>query len=140
MAQISNHRHIVDKHTTVDFGTRELTDYQQPADFEMEPVYSPDAVIASTTFSEELFQLLCVAAKRLTGSKFKAANVSWSSTERGTDYRLDLVVRVDANWDDIEDWEYAIQDEITKWSGKWTDSQWDDYSQHIFHSLVPVYL
>ena len=66
--------------------------------------------------------------------------MSWSSTERGTDYRLDLVVRVDADWDDIEDWEYAIQGEITKWSHKWTDSHWNDYSQRIFHSLVPAYL
>ena len=140
MTQISNHRLLIDKHTIVDFDIGELTDRWQPHSFEVEPVYSPDAIIESTPFSEQIFQLLCIAAKRLAGSKFKSANVSWSSTERGTDYRLDLVVRVDAEWEQIEDWEYAIQDEVTKLSNKWTASQWDDYSQHIFHSLVPFHL
>ena len=140
MTQISTHLGIADKHATIDLGTREPTDYQQPADFGTEPVYSPDAVVALTSFSEDVIQMLYIAAKNLAGPKAKSANVSWSSTERGTDYRLDLVVRVDADWDKIEVWEYAIQDEITKWSEKWTDSQWDDYSQRIFHSLAPVYL
>ena len=140
MTQISTHLSIAEKHATIDLGTRKPTDYQQAAGFGVEPVYSPDAVIALTPFSEEVIQMLYITAKQLAGPKAKSANVSWSSTERGTDYRLDLVVRVDADWDKIEVWEYAIQDEITKRSGRWTDSEWDEYSQRIFHSLVPVHL
>ena len=140
MTQISILRSIVDKHATIGFGMGELTDYQQPFDFRVEPIYSPDAVIALTPFSEEIFQLLCGTANRLAGPRFRSANVSWSNSDEDAEYRLDLVIRVDAGWDDIESWEYAIEDEITRWSEKWTDSQWDDYSWHIFHSLVPLVL
>ena len=140
MIQISTDQHTDDKQDTFDFGMGEQMDYHQPLDFVTEPVYSPEAIVALTSFSEEVIQNLYAAVMRLAGPNAKSANVSWSTTKGSTDCRLDLVVRVDANWDEIEAWEYAIQDKITEWSGKWTELQWDEYSQGIFHSLVPVHL
>jgi hypothetical protein len=125
---------------TLDFGTRRKRSFHQPDSYAQGPAYSPDAVVVLTPFSEAVLQELYFAVKHLAGTKVKSANVSWSSTEEGTDYRFDLVVRVDVGWNDVDAWEYAILDEVTEWSESWTDLQWTDYSQHIFHSLVPAQL
>ena len=130
--------HITDD--TLNFGTRKQGSFHQPDSYAEGPAYSPDAVVTLTPFSEAVIQELYFVVKRLAGPKVKSANVSWSRTEEGTEYRFDLVVRVDVGWDDVDVWEYAILNEVTEWSESWTDLQWADYSQHIFHSLVPVQL
>ena len=140
MPQIGTRLDMHSNDDTLEFGTRKQKSFHQPDSHATDIAYSPDAVVALTTFSEAVIQELYFAVKRLAGPKVKSANISWLSTEEGIDYRLDLVVRVDAGWDDVDAWEYAILDEVTEWSESWTDPQWADYSQHIFHSLVPVQL
>ena len=140
MTQIANSLEMHSNDATFDFGTRRQRSFHQPDSYAASPAYSPDAVVAITPFAEAVIQELYFVVKRLAGPKVKSANVSWSRTEEGTDYRFDLVVRVDVGWDDVDAWEYSILDEVTEWSEIWTDLQWVDYSQHIFHGLVPVQL
>ena len=106
----------------------------------LEPMYSPDAYLTQTSFSEAVIQGICCAIADLAGAKVKVANVSWSKTEDDADDRWDLVIRVEASWDEIDAWEYAILDEVLKWAESWTDIQAIEYSQHIFHSLAPLQL
>ena len=140
MTQIATRSDIHIKNATLDFGTRLERNFHQPATFDSEPAYSPDAIVALTPFASAVIQELYIEARRLAGPVFRSANVSWSNSEDGTDYRLDLVVRVDADWDQIDAWEYAILDKVTEWSESWSESQWGDYSDRIFHSLVPAHL
>ena len=106
----------------------------------LEPMYSPDACLTQTPFTEAVIQGICSVVAGLAGTRVKAANVSWSKTEDNADFRWDLVIRVDTSWDEIDAWEYAILDEVLKWARSWTDLQQIQYSQHIFHSLAPVQL
>jgi hypothetical protein len=108
--------------------------------FRLEPKYSLDAFLTQTPFTEAIIQGICSVVADLAGTRFKAANVSWSTTEDKADYRWDLVIRVDASWDEIDVWEYAILDEVLKWAEFWTASLDVEYSQHIFHSLAPTQL
>ena len=106
----------------------------------LEPTYSPDAYLTQTPFTEAVIQGICSVVVDLAGTKVKIANVSWSNTEDNADYRWDLVIRVNASWEEIDAWEYAILDEVLKWAEFWTELQEVHYSQHIFHSLAPVQL
>jgi hypothetical protein len=111
-----------------------------PSICKLEPMYSPDACLAQTPFTEAVIQGICSVVADLAGTSVKVANVSWSNTEGNADHRWDLVIGVDASWDEIDAWEYAILDEVLKWAKFWTDSQEVVYSQHIFHSLAPAQL
>ena len=81
---------------------------------------------------EELF----LETARLLGRKLKSAHVSWFRTEDGTDHRYDLVMRADSDWDQIEEWEDTVLDKILEWADHWTESEQDEYSERIFHSIV----
>ena len=104
---------------------------------ELEPMYSLDALFTQTPFTEAVMHGICSVVADLAGPRVKVANVSWSNTEDDADDRWDLVIRVDASWDEIDAWEYAILDEVLKWAKSWTDIQAVEYSQQIFHSLAP---
>ena len=106
--------------------------------YKLEPMYSLDACLTQTPFTEAVIQGICSAIADLAGARVKAANVLWSNTEDDADDRWDLVIRVEASWDEIDAWEYAILDEVLEWAESWTDIQAVEYSQHIFHSLAPI--
>ena len=123
-------------------GSPNLNNYGVPVPdiYTLEPMYSPDACLTQTPFTEVVIQGICSVVADLAGTRVKAANVSWSNTEGNADYRWDLVIRVVASWDEIDAWEYAILDEVLKWAEFWTDLQATEFSQHIFHSLAPTQL
>ena len=111
-----------------------------PDNSNLEPTHSMDAFLTQTPFTEAVIQGICSVVADLAGAKAKTAKVSWSNVEDNADSRWDLVIRVDASWEQIDAWEYAILDEVLKWAESWTDLQEAHYSQRIFHSLAPVQL
>lgn len=137
MTQTQNHEYAYSKHGVPNFGVRVHEYLQLYADHDPDPVYTVDAFLAQTAFAEAVIEGICAFVSNLVGQKFRAANVSFLNTE-GIGHRLDLIIKVDASWDEIDEWEYATLDEVLEWAKNWNDRQWAEYTQHIFHAMVPI--
>ena len=107
----------------------------------LDPFFSGVSQLMLTEFREAVILRICSIVADEAGRKAKSANVSTSEYPEGSNgFRLDLVIKVDDTWEAIDNLEYVVLNEILEWARRWSASQWGDYSNRIFHSLVPVHL
>ena len=107
----------------------------------LDPSFSSMSQFMLTEFREAVISGICSIVTAEAGGKAKSANVSTSEYPEGSNnFRLDLVIRIEDTWETVDNLEYVVINEILEWGKNWSAPQWEDYSNRIFHSLVPLQL
>lgn len=139
MAQVSAPSYILKKSEIDYLTTPERKRARGP--YHLDPFFCGVSQFMLTEFREAVIFRICSIVAAEAGGKAKSANISTSEYPEGSnDFRLDLVIRVDDTWEAVDNLEYVVLNEILEWGQRWSVPQWEDYSNRIFHSLVPLQL
>jgi hypothetical protein len=99
------------------------------------------ALKALNGFRFRLFSDICREISGLAGSRVRDAFVILESDpDDETKKALVLVIKVDANWENVHEWEYHLSQKIVEWSAGWSDGLWNDYIENVNYSVMPTSL
>ena len=97
-----------------------------------------ETISLRTEFRSNVLNYIYRTALGFSDGALESAKISITSTpEEADSLALDLLLTVNADWDEIQAIEGQIFESISDWSRNWSQREIEDYSKRIYFGLIP---